>query len=520
MAILKNVLGLDLGSHSIKAVEFKQTLRGLEPVQMRMQRRADDDSSFAEDLREFIQSHALPTDHVVCSIAGDQISTRLLTLPFSDQKRLAQAVPFAIEGTTPFDISEVVVDWAKASQGSEQTQIVAATVKRTQVTDVLRSLRDAGIEPRILEAEGLVLSNLAEVFPLAGRRLLIDLGHRKTTLTLLTADRPVFTRTLPLAGHALDQAIAEDRNCSPSDARRLREEEGIFGTGSEVLSAGALSILDQIAREIVRTLETSPIEPMDSGSPEPVLLTLVGGTSKMHGIDTYFAERTGFLTERLAFPPESEGGSLVAAGDPSLFAHASALALRGTSRATTKINFRQQEFAYRTDFRRLIGRDMRVPAGLALVALLLVITRIGLSIGMQNHQADELRAQVETLYTDAFPGQTAPNNAVAALREQIRMAEEQAEFLGAYGRESSALDLLSEISSRVPEDLEIRFDELNINRRSVRVKVYAKTFESVDRLKEELSREPAFGTVKVAGDVQKDKRRGGVTFNLSIDLDG
>jgi hypothetical protein len=100
------------------------------------------------------------------------------------------------------------------------------------------------------------------------------------------------------------------------------------------------------------------------------------------------------------------------------------------------------------------------------------------------------------------------------------LAEEQAEFLGAYGRKSSALDLLTEISARIPEDLDIRFDELNISRRSVRVKVYAKSFESVDRLKEELSREPAFGAIKVAGDVQKDKRRGGVTFNLNIDLDG
>ena len=34
MPMMKNVLGLDLGSHTIKAVELKQTLRGLEPVQV------------------------------------------------------------------------------------------------------------------------------------------------------------------------------------------------------------------------------------------------------------------------------------------------------------------------------------------------------------------------------------------------------------------------------------------------------------------------------------------------------
>ena len=196
------------------------------------------------------------------------------------------------------------------------------------------------------------------------------------------------------------------------------------------------------------------------------------------------------------------------------------MALRGSSRGTTGINFRQQEFAYRTDFRRLIGKDLRLPAGLAATALILLVARIGISIGMQHSQADEFQAQINQLYSEAFPNEAIPRNPIATLSEQIRASEERAEFLGAYGRKSSALDLLTEISSRVPEDLDIRFDELNINRRSVRVKVYAKTFESVDRLKEELSREPAFGAVKVSGDVQKDKRRGGVTFNLNVDLDG
>ena len=35
MPILKNVLGLDLGSHSLKAVEVRQSLRSFEAVQLR-----------------------------------------------------------------------------------------------------------------------------------------------------------------------------------------------------------------------------------------------------------------------------------------------------------------------------------------------------------------------------------------------------------------------------------------------------------------------------------------------------
>ena len=70
---------------------------------------------------------------------------------------------------------------------------------------------DGGLSPRIMEAEGLVLSNLSAVVDLPGTRLVADLGHRKTTFCLVSDGRGVAARTIPLAGAALTEAIAADR---------------------------------------------------------------------------------------------------------------------------------------------------------------------------------------------------------------------------------------------------------------------------------------------------------------------
>ena len=51
MPMLKNVLGLDLGANSLKAVEFKQALRGLEPVQMRIHSRASSEVDLGEQVQ-------------------------------------------------------------------------------------------------------------------------------------------------------------------------------------------------------------------------------------------------------------------------------------------------------------------------------------------------------------------------------------------------------------------------------------------------------------------------------------
>ena len=52
MPLLRNVLGLDLGAHSLKAVEFSQNLRGFDAVQLRSLPRTDPDATLENMLQD------------------------------------------------------------------------------------------------------------------------------------------------------------------------------------------------------------------------------------------------------------------------------------------------------------------------------------------------------------------------------------------------------------------------------------------------------------------------------------
>ena len=103
------------------------------------------------------------------------------------------------------------------------------------------------------------------------------------------------------------------------------------------------------------------------------------------------------------------------------------------------------------------------------------------------------------------------------MREAVRDASARAEFLGVYRGNLSALDLLTEISRRVPSDLEIVFEELNIDRQIVRMRVYAKSFEAADRLGAELAKFRPFAQARI-GAIETDKKSGGKRFNVTISL--
>lgn len=515
MAILRNVVGLDLGSHSLKAVEFRQGLRELEPVQFRVEPRVLPDVPDADRIAHFIRDHALPAHQIFCAVPGRFLSTRNLEFPFADRRRLDRAMAFEVAESVPFDTDALVIDWEMLRQREGHALVTAAMASREDIGSFLETFDGSDFEPRCLEADGLVLANLGTVFDLGGRHLLADIGHRTTRLTLLLDGRPALVRSLPGAGEALTEALAEDRGLSLAEAETAKCEEEILTPDLATSSPRVFAFLDRLAREIVRTLENSVAHSL----PGEAQVTLVGGTSHLRGLDSFLSQRTGTVTRRLSRPTREADEGLVAGGDPALFATALSLALRGTARATTTIDFRRDEFAVRFDFRRFVGPDLHLTAALAGLIAVLLLVGFGSGIVLHGQQSTELRNQTAQLYRGAFPDQPVPRNPIGALRQQIDATDERADFLGAYGPMHSALDLLAEISRRVPTELDVSFDELNIDRRVIRIKVHAESFEAVDRLTGALVEAPSFRDTKVAGDIQNDKRRGGVTFNLNIPID-
>ena len=456
MALLgRSALGLDVGSHSIKAVAFRQSLRSLEVGAMHAMPTEDpgDPRSLAERLRSFLRTHKLPTEHVVCAIAGDKLTGRRLTFPFRDRRRLAQAIPFAVEDEVPFELEQIVMDWEFVGGDRNEARIAATVAPRAEVARVLDLLAEAGADPRVVEAEGLALGNLSGFFALPGTRVVADCGHRKTTVCLCIDGEPVAWRSIPLGGGALTRALAEQRGVSLAEAERVKCEEGVAGASP----GAALDVVDRLAREVVRSFGSFEPVLAEFGSARVDAVTLVGGGAHLHGLDRYLADRLGVSVERIALPGGDAGKAFLAGGDPSLFAPAAALALRGTSQARTRTNFRQDEFARSMDVGR-IGRELATTGVLAATALVLAGVLAVTSIVLQSRRAEAVEAQVQQLYTSAFPGGAAPSNPIAAMRDAVRSAHDRADFLGVYRGNLSALDLLQEISARVPKDLQVVFE--------------------------------------------------------------
>ena len=133
MLVLSHVLGLDLGSHSIKGVELQQGLRGLQALQLQGLERDDAQIAPAELVQRFLRLYRFHTGHVVAALPGDRLSARRLRFPFRDRRQLAQAVPFEVADDLPFEPEELVIDWQLVGGERARAEVMAPLAPRAAV---------------------------------------------------------------------------------------------------------------------------------------------------------------------------------------------------------------------------------------------------------------------------------------------------------------------------------------------------------------------------------------------------
>ena len=509
------VLGLDLGSYSIKAVELRADLRSMEFVRFEEQLlpRAASSDEIEATVESFLAERELPLEYLVGALPTTRVTQRHLRFPFSGSRRVAQAIDFQIHEEIAVPLEDTIRAHEQVRLADDQTEVLVVIASREDVRAYLDALRRMRAEPRIVDVEGAVLGNLSWQLedPKLGR-VVLDVGHSKTNLVLLAQGRPVLLRRVPVAGRHFTEAIAEDLNLSIEDAQAHKHEYGVFEAGSTKPASQLLDgALERLARETLRSLQSHVADSVNAASPSQLLV--VGGSAQLTGLSTFLAQRTGLEAAEISF----DAGPRLDA-DPSRFAQAAALAVRGTGRrAATRIDFRRGEFAYTADLAAL-KRQLQLTLALFSLVLALWLASTVSKMLISESQVEQLQQTISSIHHQIFPNSRATENFMQEMETEYGRARDLADHLGVTGRGLTILDALSEISTRVPAGLDITFDELRIDSKNITGRGHTPDFVSADQLRRELSRIDGFGRVLVS-DVVTDSRRGGKSFTLKIRLE-
>lgn len=503
---MSRVLGLDLGSHAVKAFLIESTFRGFEPKRY-VEARVGEGGLKAALAALAAEKH-LAADQVVVALPGVAAATHLLTLPFTDARRLEQTLPFEVEGVVPFELDEVAYDYQGVGVRDGKTDAFVGVVRREEVAALLALLAEFRVDPRIVTLGALAYQNLLPSAPGPGEaHAVVDVGHERTGVAILGAGGVEFARTFVGGGRDLTRALATDFKLDADAAERLKESSSVAprtnDPDAERAASDLLRALSSIVREIRATLRSHAARRRVAVS----RVHLTGGTARLRGLPELFARDLGVEVERLSALPLSAAALLPRESEP-VASLSVALALRGhAGNRQARFNLRRGAFAFKGDFEVLKGKVARLGAFAAVLVLL-----AGVAGWARINTLSRREARLDDEVCKAT--QRVLGKCVRDFTVAISMFKGQGSAAAAIAQ-ISALDLFAEFATRTPPDVAVKYEEIEVSGDRIRARGLAPNFEGVDKVVAALKAYRCFADIK-RGRVQKKGDGSQVTFDVDI----
>jgi len=310
----KSIVGLDIGSHSIKAVEVSRSGNTL-ALTGAGQAKITAPDRIVEAIQEVFSAGGFKTRRVVTAVSGRSVIVRYVPMMNVPDEDLRRAVAYEADKYIPFDVDEVILDCQKVDEGAAaspggQIKVLLVAVKRSVIDEHVAMVEKAGLTPVVVDCDYFAIGNAFEIR--AGRlghedssiRALLDIGASKTSINILKGATSHFTRDFYVAGNDVTETLAKRFGESPEDVERMKEDPGQALDSMKEVFAG---VLEDIGSEV--RLSFDYYENQFDQQVQEVCLS--GGSVLFPDADKLLAETLG-LQAKLWDPLEALDTSAVA----------------------------------------------------------------------------------------------------------------------------------------------------------------------------------------------------------------
>lgn len=283
----KSLIGLDIGTSSIKAVEMTwhngPVITGFGYADLP----APD--AIPDTVLSLLRENDFHSRRVVTSVSGKSVIVRYLTMFRMSPEDLRNAIRYEADKYIPFDVDEVILDCQPfevdglGNLASNEMRVLLVACKRAVIDEQLRMLASAGLHPELVDVDVFAIGNAFELAVGAADgadrvSALVDVGASKTCVNLVRANTSLFTREIHTGGDTFTTAIANRLGLKHGEAEALKREPG--DEYERVRQAVSPSI-DDLAAEVRLSFEYFENQ-FDLGIDE-VLLS--GGGSRLTGLE-------------------------------------------------------------------------------------------------------------------------------------------------------------------------------------------------------------------------------------------
>ena len=257
-----NFLGIDLGTTSLKLVEFT-TERGVPKLvtygyaERAVVDIAKDDPKVILDkvatlLKKLYVQCGIRSYKAVTALPNFSVFNSVITLPMMSKKELDAAVRWEAKKFVPLPIEDVILDWRiidqiEISKKKKNYRILLTAAAKNLVQRYVEIFKKADLQLLSLETEAFAL-----VRSLLGKShattMIIDTSAVTTDIIIIEKGVPALNRSIDVGGITITRAIANSLKISFDRAEQFKRDIGMSGSSKipEVIRGILKPVIDEM----------------------------------------------------------------------------------------------------------------------------------------------------------------------------------------------------------------------------------------------------------------------------------
>lgn len=475
---MQTYLGLDIGTYSIKAVVLKMSFEDTYIEEMQEieipYSSADNDEKLAKTqaLKSILSTLKDKEFDSIYTSLGCQFTVMkrfdLNNVKRADRQRIIES-EFDLLGL--FNLDEYAIEYYTIKFDKTYAKLLGILINKLAAKSLIDILTNCQLSVRTIDIDNISILNLINFLPTRedpstnGAELFLDIGHSKTSFTIIENNKIINTRVFNIGGLHLTNHIKNALDINYEEAKNIKHNIQSFTDNKKYNEVKTIisNFFEEICSEIKRTIKTLNANEFVKIN----RIFLSGSSNKLEGVEQIFENSLGikstpltFSNTKLRLPSETEISF-------NTFSQAISVALRGNlNKTNSRINIRHGELALISNYEKIISEVSKY-AKLASIFVIVLLGTYYLRYFLFEHRINEMKTHYKQAIVRLFSTepkelrlisgkknwdfQEYSDHAIKLIKESTDEKKELIESLSA-SKTSIPLKLLNQISLAIPKD--------------------------------------------------------------------
>ncbi|MDX1933809.1 MAG: type IV pilus assembly protein PilM [Capsulimonadales bacterium] len=310
-------IGIDIGSANLKAVQVEPQRDRFRIVRAAQQKTPagalrdgviSDRGAVSSALKQMLKAANISANSAVLAVSGPTVMVRQIKMPRMPEAALLKSARYEAgkfvsssidDSALAFEILGAVPD------EPNQMEVMMVAAPKEMVEARIESVEKAGLEAAAVDTTSFALVRALvdcnrRYYEDGALRALVEIGATQTEVILLQGPDFALSRSIPISGNTLSDALKNQLRVDENEAERRKTELDlsvlIQGGDAEMLETARVlqSVVDELLREVRRSASYYQSQVAESRGTQPLAeILLSGGTAQMMGLPQYVTARLG-----------------------------------------------------------------------------------------------------------------------------------------------------------------------------------------------------------------------------------